>query len=89
MIVDDYGEMIVEDGSLLVLEAELVPILILELASLQISEHCGSWEIIRQPDTHSYYKTNNRARDCSGKKLMLKDFFTSITASNRRCHRLT
>ena len=53
MVVDDYGEMVVEDGSLLVLEAELVSILILELASLEISEHRGGWKVICQPTTHT------------------------------------
>ena len=60
MVLDDDGQVIVDDSSLIVHKAELEAIFVLNLVGLQVAKHGGSREIVGQPVfVESRQYTNN------------------------------
>lgn len=67
MVLDDDGQVIVEDGSLFVNKSELESILVLQLVGLEVAKDGGCWEVIGQPkavETHAtVFYTKNKSEN--------------------------
>ena len=57
--LDDHGEMVVDEGFLMVHEPNLEPIFILQVSRLQVSEDSSSWQVVckpgRETESNAYF----------------------------------